>query len=776
MDKIRKVLIVIMAIALVLGIAACSTTDVDTSTTGTASTDLTPSDITQLADLINYSIKSSYYEPATVSYGTESISSEEEKLATRITEKKDDEDYDNFSSIVKVFANSDAASIIDAMSLAALPEAKMIEVVDYLAGESTVTESDIEAKVESGTYSATTGWSFFDDYDYYEKLQDKVDASDSTDTDEDNLKRQYRNMAGKIFEIGMSGDEFARLVVYEIEYSITVIESDDMSASSFISNPTDVDSDPFWEYCKTELDYDTLAYLLAFSDYSGTDTGLADTVRLYGYYYDYEKNSYDQTSEDEFEKGLQYGHQTTFTTAEWLDYVDIQRDAYINTYRYSDDFYEDNFYAVHLAFQEIKETRENTVYGITQHNNTSYTTEMRSGMQNGGFAGQLKMSDWLWCYSGNDTNMTSYNDANTLYETGKEQGSENEAEGEFYYDQEQLKITDYLLENMTNIELGCALRYQVYNYSSDMISSIQSNKKDIALLEVDKTAPDDYIMDYGYATTLEEAKEYQIGKTEAFNDQMAISLANASVSTKATTAASESWATMQEEVEVALDDDSYSALTTYVDKLERLEDLVIKRMWSDGSELDDYSTSNHAEDTKVYDTSHAISQFADKYADILRHVGGQSVITFKYVPSLQYDLTDAEETDTYYAPEYYAISSNAIDGTEYEYLTSAMLIADTSYSDYEEYTIESGYGIEEGLTEAGSDESNFWSGNLSKPAKTETSDIGEKDSGSNITTMYTYTYEFVGWYLDADLLYKLEDTDIITCDLNLYAGYMVKKN
>lgn len=780
--SIHKILILGMLLVLIFSLAACGGgRDKDGGDKGPIlGKSLTPADIIQLPDLVDYGSKPAYYSPNPATYGD--TNAERTKLQARIDDRRDDEDLDEASSVVKIFAHSDAQAIIEAMRLAAVPANKMTQVVDYLAGEETVEESEIIAKVDSGKWSATPGWSFFDDYDYYEKLQDRADLPDATDEDEDNVKRQYRNMAGKIFAIGMSGDEFARMFVEEMLYAIDVIESDKMANAVFNPNPADPSADAFWNYCKEELDYDTLVYILAFNDHYTASNGRAKSVKLYGYYYDYEKRVYDETNDDEFEKQLKYSHQKTFTKDEWLEYVDIQRNMYQGSYRYSDNFYQNNFYPAHLNFQELKEIRENTVYGIERHNNMSYTGEMRSGMTNGGFAGQLRMSDWLWCYGGDDERMTAYNQANTDYETGKNQGAENSARGEYYYKREQLKVANYLLTNMSNTELGLALRYQIYNYSSDMVKNIQDYKKDIRMYEVGKSEPEEYIFTKGYvaAGNVQGAKDYATGKIEALVSQMTDSLSNADIETKANKAASESWATMNREVLTALNEDNYNDLATFVEKVDRLDDLVIKRKWSCGAGIGEETTCTHGTCTKKYDPNHAISQFASNYSTILQRVSGNAVLTFKYLPSdkTNYNLNGAE-TGTTYAPRYHAIAT----GSNLREFTNEMLVSRNDYSEYEEITVERGNGFKEAIFDAtidlkdenlpaGTKEGENWWNTKSRPGKPKA--VVEERIGQNRQN-YTYTYSFVGWYLDANLLYKLEDFDEITCDLVLYAGYTVKK-
>ena len=64
----------------------------------------------------------------------------------------------------------------------------------------------------------------FDDWDYYEALRDRADES-SEDKDSDNVLRQRRKMMKQIYSIGLSGDEFCRLVYEMLTYALEITES-----------------------------------------------------------------------------------------------------------------------------------------------------------------------------------------------------------------------------------------------------------------------------------------------------------------------------------------------------------------------------------------------------------------------------------------------------------------------------------------------------------------------------------------------------------------------
>ncbi len=720
---------------------------------------LTPADITKLPDLINYGREAKYYDVNEITYSD--YSAEKTKLAARIVEKQADAADPDTSSIIKIFAASDAEKIILAMGKSALPATKMTKTVDYLAGDETVTEEAIETKVASGVWSATTGWSFFDDWSYYEKLQDRADATGATNDDKDNVSRQYRNMAGKVFAIGMTGDEFARVATNELDYALDVVR--DMAGNKAIGT-TEFDT-----YCKNNLDYETLAYLHAFNDYyRKNQNGKPDCTELYGYYYDYNLVNYNAVSDENFEKELKYSHYTIYTDAEWLDYVAIQRNNYINAYRYTDTFY-NTFYTKHFSFQENKENHEYNIYGFSKYSNLTYTGEMRQAITANGLQGQLNMSDWMWCYSGNEDNMKAYNQANTNYENGKKGGSEQENQGKFYYEMEQLKMIHYLLTNMTSANLSGALRYQIYSYSGSMLQTISGNEKDRTLINVNKLAPADATTLLASLSTDNDKKSYATGKIGAIISQMKATYSTVGIASKAQKAANESWSSMKTEIETAMKYD-YSTLTSWADKVERLEDLVIKRKYDCGAGLDEACLrgNGHAECEKVYDTEHTISQFVSNYEQILRYVGGTVSLSFQQLKEAAPGKPNNYKINEY-APN---LPVTYRCGFGQASPVTTLMLTGIEYFEKKEITINSGNVFKEEIKEADSKDKEWWekSSSPARPNSSVTETSPNQQSGT-----YIYEYTFSGWYLDQALLYKFDENDTITCDLILYAGYNVTK-
>lgn len=781
MKALKTIAILLLVAIMVFGVVACNP-KTPTPGPGPVTGNLTPDSIKKLDPITNFGSSPRHYNGDTVTYGD--TSAEVAKLAARIEEKKVDAAKEDASSIIKIFAASDAELIIEAMRTANLPEDKMKKTVDYMAGQESVSEDQIQQIVDTDGFdkNKTAGWSFFDDWSYYDKLKKKADKTNNTN-DEDNVKRQYRNILGKVFAIDMSGDQFARLAVHELVYGTSVVEG--MAAKAGVANAklqTEDNLTDFDKYCQRELDYETLVYLRAFNEYynNGANSGLQNSVELYGYYYVYNRTDYESQSDEEFEKQLKYGHMSVFTEAEWLEYVKLQRNSYVKAYRYSDDFYT-TFYQKHFGFQEKIERHEEIVYDIDKWYLMTYTGEMRKAIQDKGLNGQLNFTDWLWCYAGDDAVMKDYNAANTANENGKDEraSAEQKYAGEFQYDIANLKMINYILKNMENINLGRTLKFQVYGYSGEMVKSAQSYKKDKALVEANKIQPDEAI---GIIAGLNAAdqKTYAAGKIDAILKQMYATYSGVSVNEKANSAASQPWDAMQSEVQAALDKD-YSTYATSKEKVDALEDMVIKRVYSCGGTEDNCpnNTRGHVGCTKEYDTKHKISQFVSNYEVILRHMAGSAKIEF---------MNDSQTNNNDYAIKEWPTS-----GIEFKYecgfhssdysgrQVSHDMLALVKRTIVKEISMDAGKSFGQYIDELakGNSDRTWWESKASGysnsvASKDDVKSVSETTT-SNKTGNYSYTYVFAGWFLDEDLIYMFDENDKISCDLKLYAGYNVTK-
>ena len=789
MKVFTKLSVLIIALVMVLGLVACNPSSVNPGPTPQpGGKTITPNDIPHLKDITNYGSKQEHSKGTSVTYGD--TATEQAKLTVRINEKKEDVDSGkDVSSIVKIFAASDANGIITAMELANLPKDKMQETVDYMAGEQSVTTEEIEALVDGGTFdkAATQGWSFFDDWDYYDKLQKRADETNSN-ADSDNVKRQYRNMLGKVFAIDMSGDQFARLAVQELVYATSVVEK--MAEDSGIVNASLAISSTLGEldeYCQEELDYETLVYLRAFNEYyniDGSSNGLENCVELYGYYYEYNRTDYYSQTDDEFEKQLTYSHQSTFSDAEWLDYVKLQRESYTKAYRYNDSFYQ-TFYEKHFSFQEKVEKHEEIVYGISKWNNKSYTSEMRQAIRDNGLVGQLNFTDWVWCYAGDNTVMTEYNAANTANENGKKANAsaEQKYDGQFQYDMAQLKFIQYILEkdHMGDTNLGRTLRFQVYSYSGEMIKSAQGYNKDIALVDAGKINPDEATKIISGLTESEQ-KNYAMGKLNAVLGQMNAAYSHANVSSAANNASNQPWRSMYTEITAAIDKD-YSGYAKSKEKVEALEDMVIKKKWDCGGTDEECGKAEnknrgHVGCQKVYDETHNISKFVSAYEAILRHMGGSATVKF------QNDAVATEKDQNNYAVNEHPSGSSVtyvsgFRGSDFTGKIITAAIASVSRITVKEISVSSGKTFTDGIKDVGGDDLKWWESDAEGPenkvaTKAKSEGVTE-NFGGNRTGTFTYTYTFTGWYLDTGLQYLFDPDDKIACDLTLYAGYDVEK-
>ncbi|MDD4316576.1 MAG: hypothetical protein PHC84_05400, partial [Clostridia bacterium] len=601
-------------------------------------------------------------------------------------------------------------------------------------------------------------WSFFDDWDYYEKLQDKVDESGSTDTDSNNLQRQKRKMMRQVFEIGMTGDEFARLVYEELNYAqaITV---------SMHNGNTEWQNESYDEFVKAELSFDTLVYFKAFDQFS-SGNNKPRTIQLYGYYYDYDKKAYDTTDDQTFNAQLRYSHMNIYSDTEFLDYISIQRDSYINSYRYSNTFYQ-KFYQVHFQFQELLEFYDIEVYefgSALTDANLKYSREMKRGMD-AGFAQQLIMSDHLYVYSGDNKVMKAYNAANTAFEQVKTSGAKpNKDEKEMLLNIEQLKVVDYVLTKMLDTQLSKVLQYHIMSYSGDMIRNIQSEKKDKKLEEVHLAGIDPgpiYEQDRKDSETV-------IGRTGAIIAQLKRSYGNAGPEGQFSSATGTNWAGIRPEVKAALTH-NYNQYSDGTAKKEAFDDLLIKKKWSCGGTDDDCKLNNgHATCTEDYDETHQISRFLNEHETVLRYSIGQVQVELAGAPGKHAEVNTAYNLTKYPANHQVGTYTNGNNGEGRNMPDGA--VTSNYPTVLTSITFSSGLSMEEGLSADEAGEPTFLTGNVAKvPLASQTSEGGT--SGSSAARVYTYAFE--GWYIDIELRYKVDEEADVKYDMILYPGYRV---
>jgi hypothetical protein len=853
MKILKRVIVGMLLVFMLSAFIACENKTNKGGDTTIISSDLTPSaNIKALANLTDYGGKEATYAKTAVTYdsaaktyaGTD-CSAQITKLQERIDAKKTDVINNvSDSSFVKIFAMSTPSGLLGAMAKAALTFDEMNRVVTYLSGTETPKISDYIAESDSGVWSGVftdgltkwqtkknadntasfnEGWSYFDDLDIYDKLKDYAeddaaftgnDADDKKDLAGDNATWQYRSILKKVYtEVKLDGDAAARLATYMLAYAVDIVEekSGGNVNDAIVTSASVTTYGKFAQYCKTKPasddpfggfgDYETLSYLLAFNAYYGDANGLKNCVTLYGYYYDYNETYYTKALADEttYEKQLKYEKMKTFTDAEWLDYVSIQRNNYINTYRYSRDFYE-KFYGCHFEFQTIIETYDSKVYQISGVSTTlgiekpsvTYTDEMKKAITKSGdidgIEGQLAMSDWLWCYSGKDDNMKAYNGANTQYQNGKDSGKlEDENQGKFYYEMQELKIIDYLFTNMTASELSSALYYQVYAYSASMVNTMQNYVKNIVYVN-DEIETGDYYTHIASEVKASDGNTYAVGKITTLYKQAYSDWTTVGVSTKANNATAQPWSGMKTEIETAINydymnmtisqtakDDNGNVLGTWGQRVERLEDLVITRVWSDdGSKVSESSGSNHvvnADGTaayKKYDTNHQISQFVSEYEDVLYHIAGEITVSFQR-PNKSTEstpggyVTTTQEAAQTWLSGYYGTIKTLRDSKP----TNSM-----NWSEDKAITISGGSAFKD---EVDGDDLTWWEKYQTSVNDNLYASITNVESNNGTKVTYVYSYKFTGWYLDKDCMYLFDENDDIGINVYVYAGYDVTK-
>lgn len=733
--KLRRILFVLMAILLVMALFACNTTKVPPTNGGDEK-------VPTLADLPDYSSEARYYNVQNVTY--HNTEQQESLLETRMEERRT---RDDLSVPLKIFIECDASEIILAMGRAGLNYEKMNKTVNYLAGQES--PIDMQSLVASGVWEDNDDWSFFDDWEYYEELKKVADDS-TNNNDSDNAMRQRRKIMRQIFKIGMTGDEFARLVYEELTYAYSITRNKMLLAHN-AANGTNYEYD---EYVKKELSYDTLVYFKAFDDFSKASK--AKTVQLYGYYYNYNKKAYDTTDDATFEKELMYSHKKTFKTSEWFDYLQIQRNNYINSYRYTAEFYK-KFYQVHFQFQELIEDYDIIVYEIPSARTDEalkYSREMQRGMEVG-FAQQLTLTDHLYIYSKNEKAMTDYNDARSNFEIAKEGTNKPQRdEREYLYNIEQLKMVDYVLTKMNNNQLTPVLRYQILSYSAEMIRNIQSERKTVVL---DTVEMNNLQMDLDYQQKYDDLS-VKIGRTNAIVAQLDRSYSNAAPESQYTKANGAPWDGIRTEVKAALSHD-YSQYSDGTKKKEALDNLIIKKKTvnPDGSDFRE-GIDNHALAREEYDTSHNISRFLHDHDVVLRYAIGQVEIELSNVPTKASSTTFNLQLQT-------GDFTCGNDGKNRNMPNGA---PPTSHPNpLASVTFSSGMTLTEGLKDV--NKVAFLTNNASLVALDN-----ETYTDAITAAKRYYKYTFEGWYIDKELKYKVREDEKIKYDLYLYPGYSVK--
>ncbi len=841
-----KVIIAVFMAVFACSMVACdfggssSTKKKDDTTTTTK--ELKAGDIKTLTDLTDYSskaLKSAVtFNAASKQYAGTDCTEQLNALQDRITQKTEDvQNRESTKSFVKIFVMSTPEGIMQNMADAALTFKEMEAVVAYISGD--VEDPDIAkycAKVDGewvGEFTGNSikkwrqsetdtnaknsdinkGWSLFDDWELYDNLKDYAEdckntvSEENKDIADDNASWQYRSILQKVYEdVNLPGDVAARLITHMLEYAIELVQ--DKTGGSVVNCTENSQYNDFAKYCRKKVteeddpmdglgDYDTLVYLCSFNEFydAHSEIGMKTSVKLYGYYYDYNATYYKVELKDRaiYAKQLQYEKQDTYTNAEWWDYVMIQRNNYIGSYRYSAKFYR-SFYTAHFTFQGLIEDFELEAYPIdSPDTKTTYTKEMQNAIEYTakGIEGQLAMSDWMWCYGGNEKTMNSYNQASREYNEAKDKTKsgngtkEQEYEKKFYFELEELKLVAYLLDKMTEIELNGALYYNCYAYSGSMLKTMQTYLKNIRYIQDDMEDGTYYthIADSVGLQTVEEKDEYAIGKLTVLEKQAYTLWDDTKAGSKATT--KQSWKKMLSDIK---DAQSYnyeekvpkSNIKCWETRCEYLEDRVIAKYYSccktrisqpedNKDDCTHGSNGDGTEVTKEYLESCTISMFVSTYEQILFYIAGKANIEFDTL-SKGFSVATPTLTTTGDKIIYKA-----------GYLENDIAsLTPAGYSEEKTITFGSGKSLNGVINDGDldTDDENWWNSNdvhnaegadtaYGPEVKTET--VGSKKYN------YNYNYTFSYWYLDKECKYEFDADDDIDFDVIVYVGYDIEK-
>lgn len=844
--KTKRCLITLLAVLIMIGIlAGCSGCNPDP--VGPGPKDPETINITILSDLVDLGVNLSDYAPSAAVYGNDVKTQQAQKLLTKQESEKEKHNYidtdsdgvldTNFdqatnkyawddvyydadngvyvweddgddaetTTFTKIFLFADVDQIITRMAAAGLAQDKMIKVVSYITRED-------PAKVD-GVYSLASGTgSAIRDYEELDELYDIYDEDDS-DANYILLQKKRRKVMHEVFGIFENDAAAAARTGVEILSYAQKVVAETMITDYETRTGDDTD---FYGFFKGELfDYDSLVYFLAFNETCGATTGndylidnvsftiaannKKDIVKLYGYYYQYEKREFDLFTDDQYFDYLDLGTKDYFDTdADALRYRDYDRTHYTGAYRYSSTFYK-KYYDSHLRFQYKQEQHDIRVYGFSPDWTTRYSTEMQSGCDVG-MEATLKVSDVNWKYTEKDSNVTNYNKAAKAYYTINEADRDDEKPAAnialVHLQIEQLKSQHYTVTHkyLTSDDLGNALKYQIYSFSADYSRTMLANRKDDVYFnaELDKLVDADEVAD----------KEEEIGRNEAMQaNHIYFYKTNGNVAHQLEVALNHDWVKIAQEMAdtLAYDYDTYhqkqqqgipfedigGVRVYYTDPVtDKFEDTLIKKKTVDDS-------GNGSNTKEEYDTEHRISRLLDNHENVFRYAYGQITVEYRapsditnYTLKGQYTSTDwpdagitNPDSSALSAPGVQAISTSNRECFSEEVSPGNFVYhLATNYSYYEEETFDTDENIELARF-IGSK----WEGIL--PQNNGDSDVVvqtfEKVEDNQIT--YEYRLIFEGWFVDSDLQYKAkfdgntrfgEEFDY---DIRLYAGFKVLK-
>lgn len=796
----KRILTILILVAVVCSLVACgsiTSPNTDDNNTTTVTGTYASSMLSTLSDLPNYGTSGyANAEATTYSDASDEIATLDDKIAsTQADNKSDGVNYDwdvlgyddSISTISRIFSYMTGTDLVKYFAEAAVTEGNMSASVAYIARD----DAEEEYNMVVGVGSA------IQDYEEYDELYSLYEENEDDET-YDLMQLKKRKIIAEITDIfGDSGAEFARACVQILAYAQITVVDDMMILESEYASKT-IDQTDYITYFKEVLfDYDTVVYFLSYNEETGfvpydSDRTIGeklDITELFGYYYHYEKADYEVFERDadgtdsEYIEYLRLSHLTVLTDDEALEYNQMQSDSYEFGYRYSYSFYK-TYYALHFEFQALQEEYDMVVYGISEAlsgKSLTYSSQMLTGL-NSGFESSLLLSDASWAYTTNSTNVTTMNARNTAW-NGLTESEQNQNKNLIYLvllERQELiaqyaamtfnatsysmRTTDNTASVITNDNLDEATKYQVYNTMADYIRAIQSYKKESVLLTAELSRMTSYtgITDEDIAD-----KQEELGRNDALSANMGDNYTNAAFDEQISS--NDNWDNIKEDIMEGIStesdyqtySDTYSGTPTAKQVDEYFEDNLIKKTY-------DYTDPEMP--VESYDTNHDLSLFVNTYEATLYYMYG--IIEVEYKES-SYSNTSVLIDEQYHVAAF-TKSSTYADGL---YNGTGVLSSLNTYTNaYKTTAVSSAeYGTDETVELA------VWSG-----GKWTGTYIGESTGGAIATitvtdtnatggnkTYYTYTYEFIGWYLDAANLYPALADVTYDYNIRLYAGYRI---
>lgn len=754
------------------------------------------------------------------------------------------------STLERILCYASLKDVIARLDKARVDSDKVEAIVDYITRDDGAYKLNAGEKRSKDNYELRIGYaSILEDIDQIKELGIILDDFDEYECDvsyssprfeseeevQDYINRKKRKIFGEVFTaFGEDGDQFARLLIQLISYSIEVVDDIMIPAyNNHVNNGTKIS---FEDYVRYEMfDHEALSYFLTFMDDNVTNfnmttyeaTNKKTLMSLFGYYYQFFRNSYlvfDDTrmvenmrlgNVTEYEDFLELSHKEYFNTnAEVLRYRDYLLRQYEKGYRYSDDFYK-KMYETQVAVLSIKEEKDLEVYvggagaignsvnegqyqnGLTTvANDITYSSEILDGLDLG-LESVLKLMDVLWVYCKYDNNMLKFNakakDWNSL--TADQQELKHTKIKKVGYELVQLEAIDYIINHKTITEanLTRAIQLMIYYYSADSVLNIQECKKDevIYCLELDRflsavpydleqiqagaeIVPDHVIIAYkklkelvfrNYVKCMNLDANYTVGVAR----EQLIQANNAD------------WRGIKGNVKdtLAIDFGKYYASDASIKHVDQyFEDTIIRKVMSCGATMEEpcLNGNGHMYCEEEYDTDWALSRFLNTHEVVFDYLLGNTTVTF-----LEIDEHNFLDPTKFYEN----VESMPNGGT----ITSSQSKAENAYK-----ITYHGYGLEDVKLYAGNEigevcaeRNSNWEyplvGTASKywknvPIYEGSSHWLECDANGRITIIIEdtkYIYTFIGWYVDERFEYPVLLEENYEYNIRLYPAYRLEK-